>query len=186
MPTYQPNAAQSLLSSSTKWGLCATNAKPVSIHADSYSTAQLYLKDHHIALASAKNVLISFRLFEGLVHIFIKNIQIKLTQNYTQQVALASAKNVLISFRLFEGLVHIFIKNIQIKLTQNYTQQTHTGTRNSGGKRLSKVNNITLLKPSYREPRVSLYNPFLFIVLPTENTFCIDDIGNWFLRRLKR
>ena len=51
--THQPTTAQILLivSSSTTLGLRTTNAKPVSIHTDSCSTAQFYRKDYPSASA---------------------------------------------------------------------------------------------------------------------------------------
>ena len=42
------------------------------------------------------------------------------------------------------------------------------------------------LKSSCQELRLSLKTRYLFVSLPTEETFGVNDVAHWLLRRLKR
>ena len=68
-------------------------------------------------------------------------------------------------------LVTIEMTLIQMKLTRNRTQHTHTGTRSSGGKRLSKINTLILFKSPCHKPRLGLDNPSLFVSPSTEQSY---------------
>ena len=85
-------------------------------------------------------------------------------------------ENILLEAGLNKCLVYIKMTQIQIIFARNRTQKTHTRTRHSGGKRLTKIYSFALLEAARHQFRFGFYYSSLFVDLPGVHPFSIDHV----------